>query len=182
MKIALAALFFIATPGVRAEAILPGNLQQGKQVPSSISPDQKVALFEVFHSETTLTSVVVATVDRTRNLGRIPIPTEWSTDQPFQRRTVLLWSPDSKLLAVHDSLAKHSVLSVHRLTLDAIETIPLPPLLDQACTLLKVDRAQLRSSSQIPARWLDGGVLQVKVSLRLKDGTRRSTSIQVACR
>lgn len=182
MKLVLASLVLMSALGLKAEGILPENIQQGKQIPSRISPDRKFAMFEVFHSETTQTSVIVATLDRTLNLGRIPVPTEWSTDQPYKGRTVILWSPDSTLVAVHDSLAKHSAVSVHRLTPQALEKVPLPPLLDQACATLKVDRASLRSSSQIPEAWLDDGGLRVKIELRCKDGTRRFTRAEVPCR
>lgn len=59
-------LLLIFPTWIAAESILPANINSGKLVPNSTSPDKKYCLLEVFHSETTQNSVIFATVDIAR--------------------------------------------------------------------------------------------------------------------
>ena len=98
------------------EPLLPRNLAAGKALPDSASPDRRFVFLEVFHDGSTQNSTVITPSDRSKYLAFVPIPTVWRTDQPYEGRTVIQWNRSSSLVAVHDSLAKHSKLHLFRVT------------------------------------------------------------------
>jgi hypothetical protein len=162
-----------------AESVLPENIRAGKLVPGSISPDKKHCLLEVFHSDTTQNSVIFSNPERSANLGHTSLTTVWSTDISYQKRTVILWSPDSASVAIHDSLSKHSVLSVYRRGDHEFAQLVLPDLLDEACRRWKVDRGELAGSGQRPVRWDGSEKISVEVTAKRKSGGKLSTTVQL---
>lgn len=164
--------FFIAAALVQAESVLPVNIQQGKPLPGSTSPDKKYFLLEVSHSETTQNSVIIATTDRTQNLGTVDVHTEYSTDKSHKGRTTIVWNPDSKRFAIHDALSKHSKASIHRLTVTDFERVPTHDILAAACGHFGIKPESISSSGQVPTSWPSGDLVFVEVAVRLKNGTR----------
>lgn len=162
----------VASCLVQAEGVLPENIQRGKLVPGSTSSDGKYCLLEVFHSETTQNSVIIATTDRKQNLGSVEVATEWSTDRPHKGRTTVLWSPDNKRFVVHDSFPKHSKASIHRLTASGFEQLPTQDVLAAACAHFGIKVDSIACSGQMPIKWCSGDLVQIEVTLRLKDGRR----------
>jgi len=81
---------------------------------------------------------------------------------------------------VHDSLSKHSTLHVFRVTDSAAEKLGLPDLLKQCADDLKVDVASVRSSSQLPTRWIDPAILEVTVRLKTKQGKTLSKKYRLS--
>ena len=153
-----------------AESVTPANIAEGKLVHGSNSPDGKFCLLEVFHSATTQNSVIFATTDRKQNLGFAPLSTEWATDRPYARRTTIVWAPDSRRIATHDTLAKNSTLKIHRLADHLFQEIPVPDLLAIACQRWKIESSKVVSSGQRPLRWDDEDILRVQISAKIKGG------------
>ncbi len=173
-------LLLIALPTwLPAESIRPENINAGKLVPGSTSPDRKLCLLEVFYGDTTQTSVIFATADRSKSLGAAPITTVWSTDIPYQGRTTIVWSPDSSGVAIHDSLGKHSVLEIRRLEGAQFQTVAVPDLLLAACQRWGISRERVISSGQRPTNWTAAGNITVEVSAKIKGGGLRTIALQL---
>ena len=170
-RIAALFLLLVASP-LQAEAVLSEDIQQGKLIPGSTSPDGKYCLLEVFHSGGTGSSVIIATTDRKQNLGTVEVQTEWTTDKPHKGRTTVLWNPDSKRFVVHDSFPKHSKASIHRLTAAGFEHLTTHDLLAAACGHFGIKLDSVTSSGQPPAKWPGGDVVHIEVAVRLKSGKR----------
>jgi hypothetical protein len=162
-----------------AEGVTSANIHAGKLVPGSISPDKKHCLLEVFHNDTTQNSVIFSPSDRTANLGHASLSTVWSSDIPYKKRTVILWSPDSSSVALHDSLYKHSVLAIYRRGDHEFAPLTLPALLDEACKRWSVDRGELVSSGQRPVRWDANDKISIELTAKRKAGEKLSTIIQL---
>lgn len=162
-----------------AESVLPENIRAGKLVPGSMSPDEKHCLLEVFHSDTTQNSVIFSNPERSADLGFAPLSTVWSTDKPYEKRTVILWSPDSTSVALHDSLAKHSAAEIYRLGDHQFAPLAIPDLLEEACRIWDVDRGKLVSSGQRPLRWDGNEKISVEVTAKRKAGGKLSTRVQL---
>jgi hypothetical protein len=178
-RLMISILLSVLASRLAAEGVTSANIHAGKLVPGSISPDKKHCLLEVFHHDTTQNSVVFSPSDRTANLGQASLATVWSTDIPYQKRTVILWSPDSTSVAVHDSLDKNSVLAIYRRGDHEFAPLDMPALLDEACRRWSVDRGELVSSGQRPVRWDANDKISVEVTAKRKTGGKLSTTIQL---
>jgi hypothetical protein len=172
MTRAVALILLVVCSLLRAESVLPENIQQGKLIPSTTSPDGKYCLLEVFHSDTTQNSIIIATTDRKQNLGPVSVHTGWSTDKPHKGRTTVLWSPDSKRFVVHDSFPKHSRVFIHRLTAAGFEQLTTHDILAAACGHFGIKLDSVVSSGQLPTKWPGGDLVQIEVSVRLKNGKK----------
>ncbi len=168
----IALILFAVASLLRAESVLPKNIQQGKLIPGSISPDRKYCLLEVFHSDTTQNSVIIATTDRKQNLGTADVHTECSTDAPHMGRTTVVWNPDSKRFVVHDAFPKHSNASIHRLTAAGFEQLLSHDILAAACGHFGIKLESISSSGQLPTKWPCGDLVYLEVAVRLKNGQR----------
>ena len=162
-----------------AESVTPADIVAGKIIPTSTSPDGKLCLLEVFHDGTTQNSVIFATADRKQNLGYADIITEWSTDRPHKGRTTVVWSPDSTRAAVHDTIAKHSTVSIYRRVGERFERLETHDILAAACAHWGISRERVVSSGQRPLRWPAGDIVTIEVSARLKDGKQLRRSFPI---
>lgn len=173
-------LVTLAPSWIAAESILPADIRAGTLVPGSISPDKKHCLLEVFASGTTQSAVIFAPADRTANMGVAPLATVWSTDVPYSKRAIVLWATDSATVALHDSLNKHSTLSIHRVSDGLFASLPVPDLLEAACRKWGINRSDLVSSGQRPLRWNSEDMVVVEVAAKRKTGGKLSTTFQLA--
>lgn len=171
---ALALTVALGAGAVFAEPLLPRNLAAGKALPDSQSPDKRFVILEVFHDGSTQNSVVITPTDRSKYLGFVPIHTEWGTDKPHKGRTTTRWNTISSLVSVHDSFSKHSKLHIFRVTDAGAKSLVLPDLLKRCASDLAVPMASVRSSGQLPTKWVDDSVLEVTV--RLKTNQKGSLS------
>lgn len=171
--------FSLAVSWLAGESITPADILAGKMVPGSVSPDKKHCLLEVFHNGTTRNSVIFSNTDRTANLGRVSLATVWSTDIPYSKRAVILWSPDSTSVALHDSLNKHSAIAIYRLSGSGLASLKIPDLLEQACRHWNIHRTELVSSGQRPLRWNGNDRIAVEVSAKRKSGRKLSTTVHL---
>lgn len=176
MKSHLAALCFLSLGLVilllpaHAESPVATEIVEGKLVPGSISPDGNICMLEVFHNATTINSVILATSDRKIDLGEISILTAYSTGSPHKGRTTVLWNPDNRRVAVHDSLAKNSELLIYRSEGGTFSRLKTHDLLKSACGHFGISRSSVASSSQYPIAWVKDDILNVEVSVKLKSG------------
>lgn len=171
MTRATALILFAVCHLLRAESVLPENLKSGKLIPGSTSPDGVYCLLEVFHSDTTQNSVIIATTDRMRNLGFADVFTEWSTDAPHKGRTTVVWHTDSKRFVVHDSYPKNSKAEIYRLTENGFERLTTHDLLSAACGHFGIRADSVASSGQLPLKW-HGDLVDIEVAVRQKSGQR----------
>jgi hypothetical protein len=175
----LLCLAALAPPWVAAESIRAADIRSGTLVPGSISPDKKHCLLEVFASGTTQSAVIFAPTERTANMGLAPLATVWSTDVPYSKRAIVLWSPDGATIALHDSLNKHSTLSIHRMSGGVFASLAVPDLLEAACSTWGINRGDLVSSGQRPLRWNSKDMIVVEVAAKRKAGSKLSTVLQL---
>ena len=171
MTRAAALILLAACSLLRAESVLPENIQSGKLIPGSTSPDGVYCLLEVFHSDTTQNSVIIATTDRKRNLGYAEVATEWSTDAPHKGRTTVVWHPDSRRFVVHDSFPKNSKAVIYRLTEKGFECLTTHDILSAACGHFGIKPDSVSSSGQVPLKW-HGDLVDIEVAVRQKSGQR----------
>ena len=162
------------------------GITQGVLVAGSKSPDGKHALFEYFRwdgetadSATTYNGIGLAPVDRSKLLFRIKSRTKWETDKEVTSFLNVRWSPDSSLLATHDSLDKHSKLSIYRISDGRATEFELPDLLALAAKKLGIDPAKATASGQVPQRWREAGVLEVAVRITTAAKGKLTTPLQV---
>jgi hypothetical protein len=172
--IALAVATILGVGTSFGEPIRPRDLAEGKVLPDSVSPDQRFVILEVHHGSSTQTSIVITPSDRSKYLTIIPIYSEWTTDRSHKVRTTTKWNSTSSLVAVHDSISKHSKLHVFHVTDPDTKRLVVPDLLKQCATALGVNAESSRSSGQLPTQWIDPATLEVTV--RLKTPMGRSLS------
>jgi hypothetical protein len=177
--LAHACLLALLCVSLRAESIEPRNLVEGKIVPGSVSPDGKFCLLDVDVGDTTAKAVIIATSDRRKNLVQTQVRSERSIVRPQANRVVIQWAHDNKRVAIHDALAKHSVIAIYRLTGAQFEKIEVHDLLQAACAQWGITRDALASSGQRPVRWSTGDIVSVEVSARLKSGQQVRTTFSV---
>ena len=164
----------------RAEPYLsPSDLSRERILPNSTSPNGQLCFIEGFNGPTTATAIVLASTDLRRVLADASLATLYSTDKPYKGRITILWSPDSIRVATHDSINKHSKLTILRTEGDSFTTVPLPDLLHAACQRWGVSREAVTSSGQRPANWTAADTLTVEVSAKLKAGNQRTTTLQL---
>lgn len=178
-RLILLLLWTLSSNWLAGESVTPADIRAGKLVPGSTSPDKKFFLLEVFHDGTTQNSVIFSNADRTANLGWASLATVWSTDIPYPKRTVIIWSPDSTLVALHDSLNKHSVVAIYRNSDSGFVSLEVPDLLAEACRRWSVARADLVSSGQRPLRWDGNDKVAVEVSAKRKSGKKLTTTVHL---
>ncbi len=162
--------FALGIGAVFAESISPSNLASGKMLPNSESPDKRFVILEVFHGDTTQNSVVIALSNRSKHIDSLPILTEHATDRPHKGRTIIQWSSDSSLISVSDNLPKHSKLHIFRVTNTGTMSLPIPDLLKRCASDLGVEIDSLRSSGQLPSKWVNGSILEVTVQMKTNRG------------
>jgi hypothetical protein len=172
-------LLAISATWLAGESVTPADIRAGKLVPGSTSQDKKHCLLEVFHDGTTQNSVIFSNADRTANLGWASLATVWSTDIPYSKRAIIIWSPDSTSVALHDSLNKHSVVAIYRRSDSGFASIEAPDLLAEACRRWSVDRTDMVSSGQRPLRWDGNDKIAVEVSAKRKSGKKLTITIHL---
>lgn len=159
------------------------GITEGVLVEGSASPDKKYALFE-FHiwdgqtpdSATTATGIGLAPADRSKLLFIVDSRTKWMTDKKVTSFLTFKWNDDSKLLATHDSGAKHSKLNVYRISKTGSATkLEIPDLLSIAPKKLGISIATVSSSGQTPTRWLTPEIIEVSVGLTTPKGKSTTT-------
>lgn len=159
------------------------GITEGVLVEGSLSPDKKYALFE-FHqwdgqtpdSATTATGVGLAPADRSKLLFVVDSRTKWMTDKKVTSFLNFKWNEDSRLLASHDSGAKHSKLNIYRISQSGHATsLEVPDLLAVATKKLGIPAATVSASGQIPSRWQTPEIIEVSVGLTTHKGKVTAT-------
>jgi len=130
------------------------------------SPDGQLALFE-FGLEDIARQTVLASADGRTFYQLLPLSSPSSVENPARKRTfsqvvTILWSPDSKHLATHDSLARHSEVSVFEVRDAAVADVSPRTVREVALKAAALDEAKVRSSGQKPERWTSATVLRVQ--------------------
>jgi hypothetical protein len=170
-------LAFLAASAI-AEQIEPRHLAAGRMLANSTSPDGRYCLLGITHGDTTAYAVVLATADRTKIMALTKMVSERAMLRPLTNRISIVWSPDSKRVAVHDASPKHSAVTIYRLASEQFEPLEINDLLSAACGKWGISGDKLISSGQRPLEWLraNTNLLMIAVAGRLKDGRRlRST-------
>jgi hypothetical protein len=80
---------------------------------------------------------------------------------------------------MHDTIAKHSPLTMLRASGDAFEPVAIPDLLQAACQRLQIPRPSVASSGQRPLRWQSDDTLSVEVTARTRTGGQRKVTLQL---
>ena len=155
----------------------PKGITAGTLIKRSESPDGKLALFEFFYwdgdtPDTAMTSsgIGLAPLDRSKLLFDIGSRTKWQTDKEVPSFLTFLWNPDSTLLAVQDSLDKHSKLSVFRVTKAGVTSLEIPDILKIASVKLGINSSIVSASGQLPSRWIQARALEVTVRMTFSRG------------
>ncbi|MEI6656425.1 MAG: hypothetical protein WCP45_16805 [Verrucomicrobiota bacterium] len=130
------------------------------------SPDGQLALFEV-GLEDIARQTVLASADGKTFYLLLPLPSPSLVENPAQKRTfsqvvTILWSPDSKHIATHTSLAKHSEVSVFEVKDGAVVDVTPKNIREVALKAAVLDEAKVKSSGQKPERWSSATVLRVQ--------------------
>ena len=130
------------------------------------SPDGKLALFEV-RLEDIASQTVLASADGKTYYQLLPLPSPGLVENPARKRTfsqvvTILWSPDSKHIATHASLAKHSEVSVFEVRDAAVVDVSPRTVREVALKAAALDEAKVKSSGQKPERWSSATVLRVQ--------------------
>ena len=148
------------------------GITAGTLVKRSKSPDGKLALFEFFYwdgdtPDTAMTSsgIGLAPLDRSKLLFDTGSRTKWQTNKEVPSFLTFLWTPDSTLLATHDSLDKHSKLNVFRVTTAGVTSLDIPGLLKISSAKLGIDSSTVSASGQLPSRWIQARALEVTVRM-----------------
>lgn len=157
-----------------------GGITKGGIVKGSTSPDGRYALIEYhFIPEETKTRIGIKPVDRSRLLCEVDSRTKWMTDREVPTFLDFLWSADSTLLATHDSLVRHSYLSMYQVAQGTAKALAVPDLLVVACKRLGISKSKVASSGQVPVKWTTNKRLNVRVRLKLKSGKAASAVLSV---
>lgn len=170
----------LAAQNPQQEPVRSG-ITKGRLIKGSTSPDGKYALFE-YHliPEDTKTGVGIKPVDRSKLLCDVDSRTKWMTDREVHTFLDFLWNADSSVLATHDSLLRHSRLSLYQLSEGTAKVLDVPDLLGEACKRLGISKAKVSSSGQVPVKWTAAKSLEIKVRLKLKGGRMASTTLRIA--
>jgi hypothetical protein len=162
----------------------PG-ITDGRLIAGSKSPDGKYALYEFNFwdaktpdSATTATGIGLAPVDRSILLFVIDSRTKWMTDKEVTSFLTFLWNGDSTLVATHDSGAKHSKLSIYRISQQRAISLDMPDMIQIASAKLGVTKAAVTASGQMPTRWIRPDLLEVSVRVTTAHG-KLTTKIPV---
>jgi len=163
------------------ERFVPGNIAGAKLVKGSESPDDRFVLGEMFVGDTTANFIGIITTDKKQMLSILPVHTAWQLDNPHPAYLAVLWSPDSHMVAVHDSLDKHSILHVYREVGGKFAPVTLPDLRSAGeKRLLRPDEKSI-SSGQLPVKWDSPGLLEVlfKAVISGKGGVKKTSEVRL---
>ena len=124
-------------------------------------------------------------LDKSQNkiLANVPVRTTYSVPHDKKGWLTVKWSPNGTMLAIHDSLSKHSkVLIYRRLDSGMFQMVKLPDMLKlEAGGRLGLDIDDIVSSGQEPSEWSKNKLLLVNYRFRTKNGQlyRRTLPLHV---
>jgi len=165
-------LFTLSATFVAAEnKITKKNLEEAKLFVGSESVS-KVGLYCVDHGVTTATSMVLMNASKTKILAEIPIRSTSATDERHKNWLKVVWNPSGTMVAIQDSLDKHSKLLIFRQAMTGdFKRVDLPDLLKlEARGRLGLKLSTVISSGQEPEAWLSDGHLAVKYTFKTNNG------------
>jgi dipeptidyl aminopeptidase/acylaminoacyl peptidase len=114
---------------------------------NSISPDGSARVDQVYFNKTTASSVGIISTTDNKVLHIIDAT-------PDHKHTDILWSPDGKYIAIHDSSSKHSRLMVYGKEYASYQQVIIPDLKAIALRELSLKDSDIKSSGQIPLNWI----------------------------
>ena len=188
-------LGLIASPMAREQRLWNPDLQrglaEGRLFPSTISPNGKFAFFLIYpyydgDHATSISKIVIGSTDQQTLYGILESRTDARNIDVFIE-TILQyrWSPDSRYVAVHNPVAKHSELTLYDMRQQLDDTadirahhLALPDLRAFAQQQLLMPSEDVVSSGQDPIAWQDARTLQITVRLNTHNGTK-STDIRI---
>jgi len=141
------------------------------EIPGSRSPNGKLSIFSVNLDGTTGAVAAIVTTDLNRCLAvssAHPYGSNIRDRKPKSYLTVL-WSNDSRYVAIHDSILKHSRLEVFVCDESGGRQIDLPDLLE-VMIAKGIIPPEPASSGQEPIEWIDDKHLLVEVRAKTKLG------------
>ena len=158
------------------------NLQSGDLFEGSLS-SHDVGLYCIHRGLTTATQMVLMSKAKEKILATIPIRTTYSIPKERKNWLTVQWTPNGKMVAIHDSLSRHSKVLIYRQNEDGtFSPVALPDMLKlEGGGRLGLDVASITSSGQEPDRWRNDNLLMVKYRFKTKSGQlyRRTLPITV---
>ena len=129
------------------------------------SPDGKLSFFEFHPNETTFSVTVLASADGSIFHGVLPLPPPNMVDDPgtkmsFAKVVRVQWSPDSRYLAVEDTLDKHSKFTLFKIADATLRDVTPKDFRAVAIKAARINESKIRSSGQIPERWTTPNTLR----------------------
>ncbi len=178
----IAILTILASNLYGQESITTDNLKAGSLFKDSKSTEG-VGLYCINHGLTTITSMVLLGEDQDQIIATIPIRSTYSTPKEFKNWLTVKWNPNGTMVAIQDSLDKHSQVIIYRKIDDGTFTrVTLPDMLKlEAGGRMGIDVSTIVSSGQEPDEWKSKNILMVKYRFKTKDGKlyRRTLPISV---
>jgi hypothetical protein len=153
----------------------------GEVIPNSESPDNRFNFLQIFREPITDCTVCISDRGRTKVLSLLQCHTKYGTDKRYRDFLNILWNKSSSAVAVHDSLDKNSHVDVYLFNGKDFEKAKIPDIYRESTEALSVDAASIKSSGQVPLRWISDDELVVEQRLQTKDGIqlRRETKVKL---
>lgn len=161
---------------------LEGGLRGGVLYPASTST-QGVGLYCVHRGETTATLMVLKEGVEGQVLAIIPIRSTYATPKEEKDWLTVKWNASGTMVAIHDSLDKHSKVLIYRRAQDGrFLQVTLPDAVPlEGGKRMGLEVSAITSSGQEPQEWRNDNLLMVDYRFRTKDGAiyRRTLPITV---
>ncbi len=156
--------------------ITKDNLLQAYEIPASHSPNGEYGLFLINRGITTSTFVGFMSTSRERLLGVSSIWPQGLNPDRYKKYATILWSRNSKYVALHDSSILHSKLHVFKIFDTTIEEIAIPDLVE----FVSIDNPSIlkaKSSGQLPIKWLNNSELEISIRYINSNGINKKVGI-----
>lgn len=179
----IVSFFFLAVAVVVAETDLADESFRGGQLyPDSLS-SQGVGLYCVHRGQTTATAMMLKKADTNQILAMIPVRSIYSVPKKHKNWLTVKWNPGGTMVAIHDSLDKHSKVLIYRRASDgSFHKVLLPDMLKlEAGGRLGLEVSTIASSGQEPKGWKNENLLMVNYRFETKGGAlyRRTLPITI---
>jgi hypothetical protein len=167
--ITISLLAILVSPVFGEFEVTAKNLENAFEIPGSRSPDGVYALYCINRGLTTATFIGIMPTTR-ESLGlETKLFQHGSDKKEYKQFFKVVWTSDSSLVAAHDSSKRHSELFVYKIQNGSIAQLNVPDLVSIMKTTLP-ENIEIRSSGQIPIRWVSPTELIVLVRLKDKSG------------
>ncbi len=163
---AILLLIVLSSPVFAEFELTSKNLENAFEIPDSRSPNGSNAFFCINRGDTTAKFIGVMRITRRSLLAETQLFHHGSDKREYKQYLEVKWSPDSKLVAVHDSSRLHSQLHIYRIQKESFRQIKVPDLILVMLDTLPAS-IEAASSGQIPVNWTSD--IELLVLVRIKD-------------